>query len=652
MGSNVTEKHLEVECPKRFNLSHSVKSLMKTNVATFDAGFRSTSNYKNLQTQSQAASSLLPSGYSESQNSKNQDVVNSVLSRFRDLNLDESTEHGHLQMDKEDEIIVSLIHQIKDLERQRKQQEEWAHQKVIQAARKLIDDLTELKMLRMEKEDTQSVKKGNFMKKHTELENALRKARGEVDRIKSAVRKLETENAEVRAEIEACKLTESESATTSMEFAKREKKWLKKISALEKQRTKLQEDIAAQKQKCSDLAEQLAQDEADQKKDELINIFCIKVEAYALPQITKRLKARLRLLKPWSHVVNATENWCNEQAAKEVARTQMEEEQKFKEAAEAGNKRKLEALHVKVELDIQRLKDDLQHLERDLSMLKSSELSADRECVLCLKDEASVVFLPCAHLAVCADCNKSYGKKGRAACPCCRVPIEQRIPVFGIKFCTCLCLTGKVVQETGSQGGSPHTSRGRTENAELENTLRKASSEVDRVNSAVRKLETENAEIRAGIEAYELSASESITTSMEVKKREKKWLKKISAREKQISKLQEDIAAQKQKLSDLAEQLAQDEADQKKPEEKWCNEHATKQRKNDSSKSLPEVECPKRFNLSPSVKSLVKKNVATFDAGFRSTTKTYKISHRQPQAFCLLGILKSQAASSHRLLRC
>nr|GMD94182.1 MND1-interacting protein 1 [Ipomoea batatas]GMD97312.1 MND1-interacting protein 1 [Ipomoea batatas] len=367
---------------------------MKTNVATFDAGFRSTSNYKNLQTQSQAASSLLPSGYSESQNSKNQDVVNSVLSRFRDLNLDESTEHGHLQMDKEDEIIVNLIHQIKDLERQRKQQEEWAHQKVIQAARKLIDDLTELKMLRMEKEDTQSVKKGNFMKKHTELENALRKARGEVDRIKSAVRKLETENAEVRAEIEACKLTESESATTSMEFAKREKKWLKKISALEKQRTKLQEDIAAQKQKCSDLAEQLAQDEADQKKDE--------------------------------------ENWCNEQAAKEVARTQMEEEQKFKEAAEAGNKRKLEALHVKVELDIQRLKDDLQHLERDLSMLKSSELSADRECILCLKDEASVVFLPCAHLAVCADCNKSYGKKGRAACPCCRVPIEQRIPVFGM----------------------------------------------------------------------------------------------------------------------------------------------------------------------------------------------------------------------------
>nr|GLL35667.1 MND1-interacting protein 1-like [Ipomoea trifida] len=38
--SYYVEEHLEVECPKRFNLSPSVKSLVKKNVATFDAGFR------------------------------------------------------------------------------------------------------------------------------------------------------------------------------------------------------------------------------------------------------------------------------------------------------------------------------------------------------------------------------------------------------------------------------------------------------------------------------------------------------------------------------------------------------------------------------------------------------------------------------------
>ncbi|XP_019155911.1 PREDICTED: MND1-interacting protein 1-like [Ipomoea nil] len=399
-----------------------MKSLLKRNVATLDAGFR-LSYMRNIQNQSEATSSLLPSVYSESQNSENQDVVNDVLSRFPYLHLDERTEHGdgHPQMDKDDESIVSLIHQIKDLERQRKEQEEWAHQKTVQAARKLMDDLTELEMLRMELEETQSLKKGKHTieDKLTEVESVLRKASCEVDRVKSAVRKHETENAEIKAEIEACKLSASESAAASMEAAKREKKWMKRISALEKQKSKLQEDIAAEKQKFSDFAEQLAQGEADQKK--------------------------------------AEEEWCKEQEAKEVARTQVEEEQKFKEAAETGNKRKLEALRLKAEMDFQRQKDDIQRLEQDLPMPKSSEMNAhgdvarlmheldnlensaekevgcDRECVLCLKDEVSVVFLPCGHLVVCANCNKSYGKKGRAACPCCCVPIEQRIRVFAMK---------------------------------------------------------------------------------------------------------------------------------------------------------------------------------------------------------------------------
>ena len=48
--SYYVEEHLEVECPKRFNLSPSVKSLVKKSIATFDAGFRS--NYKNIQNQS------------------------------------------------------------------------------------------------------------------------------------------------------------------------------------------------------------------------------------------------------------------------------------------------------------------------------------------------------------------------------------------------------------------------------------------------------------------------------------------------------------------------------------------------------------------------------------------------------------------------
>lgn len=271
----------EIECPKRFNLSPSMKSLLKRNVAMFAAGFRA--NSKQFHSQSQACPSSLSGGntlsgvsgvsVAQSEDSKNQDVVNSVMSKFRDLNLDENTEQ--VALDQKDEMILSLIHQIKDLEKQVKERKEWAHQKAMQAARKLSHDLTELKMLRMERDETQRLKKGKqtledtTLKRLTDMENALRMASGQVDRANAAVRKLETENAEIRAEMEASKLSASESVTTCLEVAKREKKCLKRLLAWEKQKTKMQEEIAAEKQKISELQQELALVEAGTKEAEV-----------------------------------------------------------------------------------------------------------------------------------------------------------------------------------------------------------------------------------------------------------------------------------------------------------------------------------------------------------------------------------------------
>lgn len=284
--------HKEIECPKRFNLTPSMKSLLKRNVAMFAAGFRA--NARQFQSQLQTGSGSLSTGDSsigsgtklenlprqseelQTQSAKNQDVVNSVLSKFRNLNLDENADQTTL--DQKDEMIVSLAHEIKDLERQVKERKEWAHQKAMQAARKISHDLAELKTLRMEREESQLVKKGKqaledtTVVRVTEMENALRKASGQVDRANAAVRKLENENAEIKAEIEASKLSASESEATRLEVAKREKKHLKKLLAWEKQKDKLQDDIAAEKQKISDIKQQLAQVEAAQKETEVSDI--------------------------------------------------------------------------------------------------------------------------------------------------------------------------------------------------------------------------------------------------------------------------------------------------------------------------------------------------------------------------------------------
>ncbi|GJY55870.1 hypothetical protein Tco_0454985 [Tanacetum coccineum] len=151
--------------------------------------------------------------------------------------------------DQKDEMILSLMHQIKDLEKQVKERKEWAHQKAMQAARKLSHDLTELKMLRMEREETQRLKQGKStvedptMKRLSEMETALRKA-------------------------SASKLSASESVNTCLEVARREKKYLKRLLAWEKQRVKLQDDIAAEKRRIVELQEEMVQVEAAKKTAE------------------------------------------------------------------------------------------------------------------------------------------------------------------------------------------------------------------------------------------------------------------------------------------------------------------------------------------------------------------------------------------------
>lgn len=453
----------EIECPKRFNLTPPMKSLLKKNVALFAAGYRANSRQSHVPPSTLAGvDNSIPGSETlnvhrneDLQASRNQDVVTAVLSKFRELNLDEGTDC--VSDDQKDEVILTLIGQIKDLEKQVKERKEWAQQKAMQAARKLSNDLTELKTLRMEREENQRIKKGkqtledSTMKRFSDMENALRKASGQVDRANAAVRRLEIENAEIRAEIEASKLSSSESVNASLEVAKREKKCLKKLSAWEKQKTKLQDEISIEKHKISEAQKQLVQIEAAQKEAE------------------EKLK--------------------NEIKGKEVAEAQVEEERRLKEEIETSNKRKLESLRLKIEIDFHRHKDDVERLEQELSNLKASsnnknnkeaaaanhlqqnnsnnksnkggknkkpqgetiakllnELEAieeslkkeeeeavpiDRKCLICAKDDVSVVFLPCAHQVLCSKCNEDHGNKGKTTCPCCRVPIEQRIRVFG-----------------------------------------------------------------------------------------------------------------------------------------------------------------------------------------------------------------------------
>lgn len=93
--------------------------------------------------------------------------------------------------------------------------------------------------------------------------------------------------------------------------------------------------------------------------------------------------------------------------------------------------------------------------------------------------------------------------------------------------------------------------------SEMENALCKASGQVERANSAVRRLEVENVALSREMEAAKIRAAESAASYHEVSKREKKTLMKFQSWEKQKTILQEEFSAEKVKLIQMQQKLQQ-----------------------------------------------------------------------------------------------
>ncbi|QCE06807.1 hypothetical protein DEO72_LG9g1821 [Vigna unguiculata] len=83
----------------------------------------------------------------------------------------------------------------------------------------------------------------------------------------------------------------------------------------------------------------------------------------------------------------------------------------------------------------------------------------------------------------------------------------------------------------------------------MENALCKSSSQVERTNANVRKLEVEIVVLRKEMEVARLRAAESATSSQEVSRRERKTQMKFQSWEKQKSSFQEELMAEKHKLA-------------------------------------------------------------------------------------------------------
>ncbi|KAL2341200.1 hypothetical protein Fmac_009140 [Flemingia macrophylla] len=351
-----------------------------------------------------------------------------------------------IPQDRKDEMILKLVPKVRELQNQLQEWTEWANQKVMQAARRLSKDKAELKTLRQEKDEVERLKKEkqsleeNTMKKISEMENALSKAIAQVERTNADVRKLEGENSVLRKEMEDAKLHAAESATNCQEVSSREKIIQMKFQSWEKQKSLLQEELMTEKHRSAQLQQELEQTKVQREQVEV----------------------------RWQQAAKAKEELLLQASSIRKEREQIEESAKSKE----------DMIKLKAEENLQRYRDDIQKLEKEIGQLRqktdSSKIAAlrrgidetymhvkggtvrdqshvtlisdlvtnlndysltgggvkrERECVMCLSEEMSVVFLPCAHQVVCTTCNELHEKQGMQDCPSCRSPIQKRISV-------------------------------------------------------------------------------------------------------------------------------------------------------------------------------------------------------------------------------
>ncbi|XP_010481943.1 PREDICTED: putative E3 ubiquitin-protein ligase RF4 [Camelina sativa] len=330
----------------------------------------------------------------------------------------------YVPRDKKDELVLKLVPRLNDLQNELQVWTDWANQKVKEATGRLLKDQPELKALRKERQEAEQYKKEkqlleeNTRKRLSEMDFALKNATSQLEKAHNTARRLELEQSLLKKEMEAAKTKAVESAESCREAKERGQKSLKDTNSWEGQKIMLQEELKSQRDKVTVLQKEVTKAKNRQNQIEAT----LKRERTA----KGKLSALASLIK---------------KETKEL---------------EALGKMEEERMKAKAETDLKYHVENIKRLEREISELKlkseysrivalkkgSSESKAagakrenigmtkvkrERECVMCLSEEMSVIFLPCAHQVLCLKCNQLHEKEGMMDCPSCRGTIQRRI---------------------------------------------------------------------------------------------------------------------------------------------------------------------------------------------------------------------------------
>ncbi|XP_061356246.1 putative E3 ubiquitin-protein ligase RF4 [Gastrolobium bilobum] len=347
--------------------------------------------------------------------------------------------HTYVPRDKKDELALKLLHRLQEVLDESRMWNNWVDKKIAQVTNRINKLQDEFRTLKNEKQEAELFKtdkkvlEENAVKRMSEMENAMENTKRQIENATSAAFTLQEENSLLKKELDAAKLWVVKSMTSHQQALEREHMNFKQARSWESQKGLFQDELEKEKHKLPNL-----QHELDKEKN-----------------LQAKVQGRLE----------------QEIVAKEKILAQAASFRKEREQLEARTKSEEDMIRKKEANDLQKYVEDIAKLEEELGELKlnsesekiaafrwcidegndsfsrntptakgnwksnasqtmvlaTGSLRREQECVMCLAEEISVVFLPCAHQVVCSECNELHEKQGMEDCPSCRTPIQHRI---------------------------------------------------------------------------------------------------------------------------------------------------------------------------------------------------------------------------------
>lgn len=241
---------------------------------SFDAKLSSNLNPLPAASTDLSLSLPLPSSNDSPAPSSNHDANTEGMDSSSKINLSyDEDQKVWIPQDKKDEMVLILVQRQKELQAHMRDWTDWAQQKVMQVTRRLAKEKEELHSLRKEKEEADRLQEERHnleestRKKLLEMESAISRANTQLEKAESSARRREAENEQLRIQMEAAKRHALVSATNILELSKKDENSHKRSQHWESERALLQEDLAAQRNKLSQVHQQLHH--AKEQKDQI-----------------------------------------------------------------------------------------------------------------------------------------------------------------------------------------------------------------------------------------------------------------------------------------------------------------------------------------------------------------------------------------------